>query len=141
MRRCISVVALVLALGGCSMLPPPDQPAHYSRMGRFLGLVASCGCSDITPARMIADYSKALGGHYSADEIKKMKGYVELGADERWDNQASICADACMQPCMVNAVAQPLGGRTVPGVEACLVSERDLHLETPFESGGGSQDQ
>jgi hypothetical protein len=137
MKRVAAVVAVLFALGGCS-LPPPDQPAHFSRMGRFLGLVASCGCSDITPERMIAEYPKALGGHYSEAEIKSMKGYVELGATERWDNQASICADACMQPCMVNAVAGPLGGRTVPGVPACLVSERDLHLEQPFEAMNGN---
>ena len=139
MKHVASVVALVMALGGCS-LPPPDQPAYYARMGRFLGLVADCGCSNIAPERMIADYPKALGGHYSPAEIKAMKGYVEMGATERWDNQGSICADACMQPCMVNAVAQPLGGRTVPGVPACLVSERNLHLEAPFEAMGGSQD-
>jgi hypothetical protein len=130
MKRVASLLAVLLALGGCA-LPPPDQPAYYSRMGRFLGLVASCRCSDITPERMITEYPKALGGRYTDAEIKAMKGYVELGTTERWDNQASICADACMQPCMVNAVAAPLGGRTVPGVPACPVSERNLHLEAP----------
>ncbi len=137
MKRLQVVVALALAVGGCS-LPPPDQPAYYTRMGRFLGLVANCGCSNITPERMIAEYPKALGGRYSEAEVKGMKGYVELGTQERWDNQQSICADACMQPCMVNAVAAPLGGRTVPGVAACLVSERNLHLEEPFHSDGSA---
>lgn len=137
MKRFASVVALLFALGGCS-LPPPDQPAYYARMGRFLGLVASCRCSDVTPERMIADYPKALGGRYTPAEVTAMKGYVELGTTERWDNQESICADACSRSCMVNAVALPLGGRTVPGVAPCLVSERDLHLEEPFHSDGSA---
>ncbi len=137
MKRMAISLGLVVALGGCT-LPPPDQPAYFARMGRFLGLVANCRCSDISAERMIADYPKALGGHYTEAEVKGMRGYVELGTEERWDNQGSICADACMQPCMVNAVAAPLGGRTVPGVEACLVSERDLHLEAPMAAMNGS---
>jgi hypothetical protein len=124
---------LTLLLAGCA-LPPPDQPAHYTRMGRFLGLVADCGCSDIDPDRMIADYPHALGTLYTPDEIKKMKGYVELGATEKWDNQESICADVCSRACMVNAVAGPLGGRMIPGVPACLVSERNLSITEPEES-------
>jgi len=137
MSRALSLLILLPLLAACS-LPPEDQPAYYGKMGRFLGLVANCRCSDITPERMIAEYPKALGGRYTEAEIKGMKGYVELGANEAWDNQASICADACMQPCMVNAVAEPLGGQTVPGVKACLVSERHLHLESPRQALSGN---
>jgi hypothetical protein len=124
----INVLLVALTLGGCALLPPPDQPAYHARMGRFLGLVARCSCSDIAPDRMVADYAKALGGRYGDSEIRSMKGYVADGAFERYDNQIEICAEVCGQSCMVNAVAAPLGGRTKPGVEACLVSERDLHL-------------
>ncbi|WP_173978041.1 hypothetical protein [Magnetospirillum sp. UT-4] len=131
MKR-VLLVALVLA--GCA-LPPPDQPAHYQRMGRFLGLVANCGCSDIGRDRMLAEYPRALGGRYTPDEVKAMRGYVDLGAHEKYENQFLICAEVCSQTCMVNAVAEPLGGRVTPGVPACLVSERDLHL-TFGETGG-----
>lgn len=125
MKRAVAVLALALA--GCT-LPPPDQPAHPSRMGRFMGLVANCGCSDLSADRMLAEYPRAAAGRYSEAEIRAMRGYVELGATERYDNQLEICKEACSQACMVNAVAAPLGGRTNPGVAACLVSERDLHL-------------
>lgn len=121
------VAILALLTTGCA-LPPPDQPAHPNRMGRFLGLVANCGCSDISAGRMLADYPRAVAERYSPAEIQAMKGWVELGATERYDNQIEICAQACSQTCMVNAVAAPLGGRVNPGVPACLVSERDLHL-------------
>lgn len=130
-----AIMALMVAgvLAGCA-LPPPDQPASPNRMGRFLGLVSRCGCSDIGADRMLADYAKAAA-HYSAADIRAMKGYVDLGLFENFDNQMEICAEACSQSCMVNAVAQPLGGKTVPGIAACLVNERDLHLTTGRMSG------
>ena len=121
-------VFLVLAVGTAEAT---DQPAPINRIGRFLGLVASCGCSDISPERMIADYAQVLGNNYSAAEVKAMKGYVELGADEHWDNQASICAGVCIRRCMVNAAVAPLGGRLSPGIESCPISERDMDLEEP----------
>ncbi|MGE5548579.1 MAG: hypothetical protein ACM33T_16860 [Solirubrobacterales bacterium] len=125
--RATTLLVSILALAACT-LPASDQPAHYSRMGRFMGLVARCGCSDITPSRMVAEYPRALGSRYSAADIERMHGYVAAGATEKFDNEIEICAEACSQRCMVNAVAGPLGGRTVPGVPACLVNERDLHL-------------
>jgi hypothetical protein len=97
-------------------------------MGRFIGLVGLCGCSDLGPDQVLDRYAKALGGHYSEAEAKAMRGYVDLGAGEKFDNQLEICAEVCGQSCMVNAVAGPMGGRTVKGGDACLVSERDLHL-------------
>lgn len=124
-----AALLLVLAVSGCA-LPPPDQPAHPYRMGRFLGLVANCGCSDITPDRMLAEYPRAVAGRYSEAEVATMRGHVDVAASERYDNQMEICAATCAQRCMVNAVAEPLGGRITPGVPACLVSERDLHLPT-----------
>ncbi len=117
---------VLLSLAGC-VLPPPDQPAYYSRMGRFLGLVANCGCSDITPQRMVAEYRTALGGRYSESEATAMRGYVDLAAYEQWQNRIVVCSDICGQRCMVQAVVEPMGGRGTGG-PACLVSERDLHL-------------
>jgi hypothetical protein len=127
LKNALTSLALLLTLTGCA-LPAPDQPAWYGRMGRFIGLVAQCGCSDISPDRAVADYARALAGRYSDAEVAAMKGYVADGAVERYDNQIEICREACGQACMVNAVAQPLGGRTIPAIPACLVSERDLHL-------------
>lgn len=124
LKHLAAALALFL-LGACAV--PPDQPAHHARMGRFMGLVAGCGCSDVTPERMMAEYRKALGGRYSDAEAKAMGGYVELGATERWENQPQVCAEVCSQRCMVQAVVEPLGGRGV-GVAPCLVSERNLHL-------------
>ena len=124
MRYLAATLALSL-LGGC--VAPPDQPAYHARMGRFMGLVANCGCSDITPERMMAEYRKALGGRYTAAEETAMAGYVELGATERWDNLLQICAEVCSQRCMVQSVVEPLGGKGT-GEAACLVNERDLHL-------------
>ncbi len=123
--RLVWIISLVV-LGGCA-LPPADQPAYYSRMGRFVGLVANCGCSDISVERISADYPLALGGRYAAAEVVAMKGYVELGATERWSNHIAICAEICSQRCMVQAVVEPLKGKG-NGEAACLVSERDLHL-------------
>lgn len=133
MTKLVALVAL-LALAGCT-LPPPDQPAHPSRMGRFLGLVSQCGCSDIGSDRMLAEYGKAVAGRYAEAEIKSMRGYVDLGLFEKFDNQMEICAEACSQSCMVNAVAETLGGRSIAGASTCLVSERDLHL-TEGRTGG-----
>lgn len=59
--RSLVAILVLTALGACA-LPPPDQPAHPIRMGRFLGLVARCGCSDISGARMLADYPRAVAG-------------------------------------------------------------------------------
>ena len=124
MRPLTLLIGLLLA--GCAY-PAADEPAYFSRMGRFVGLVAGCGCSDISVDRMKADYPKALGGRYSDSEVKAMKAYVEIGASEKWQNSMQVCAEVCGQRCMVQAVVEPLGGRGT-GVTACLVSERDLHL-------------
>jgi hypothetical protein len=129
MTKRLMILASLLALAGC-WLPPPDQPAHYTRMGRFMGLVALCGCSSVTPERMVADYPKALGGRYSDAEIKAMRAYVDLASIEKWPNQAVICAEVCSQRCMVQAVVEPLGAAAT-GTPPCLVSERDLHLTQP----------
>ena len=107
-------------------------------MGRFLGLVVTCECSDITAEQMLTDYPKAVAGHYSDAEIASMKGFVKLGLSERWNNQMQICGDICDKTCMVNSVALPLGGRTTPGVAPCLPSERDIHIDPPLTSLGGS---
>ena len=131
---------IVLLLAGCAY-PSADEPAYFSRMGRFVGLVAGCGCSDISVERMKAEYPKALGGRYSEAEVKAMKGYVEIGASEKWQNSLQVCAEVCGQRCMVQAVVEPLGGRGT-GVASCLVSERDLHLtdgaQTADMPGGGT---
>ena len=128
--RVPAVLLLALSLAACT-LAPPDQPAAPNRMGRFLGLVVSCRCSDIDADTMIAEYPRVLGGRYSEAAVRGMKGYVILGTTEQWDNQGSICAGVCSRHCMVNAVVAPLGGRTTPGIEPCLVGERDLDLEEP----------
>lgn len=132
------LVLAILALAGCT-LPPPDQPAAPNRMGRFLGLVANCGCSDIGADRMLAEYPRAVAGRYSDAEIKAMHGYVDVGATEKYDNQIVICQSACSQTCMVNSVAQPLGGKLLGDGRSCLVSERDLHLTEGIRNntGGG----
>lgn len=122
----LAAAALLLGLlAAC--VPPPDQPAYFSRMGRFMGLIANCGCSDIGPERMVAEYRKALGDRYAANEVTAMEGYVKYGATERWDNLHHVCVEVCSQRCMVQSVVEPLGGRGT-GEAACLVSERDLHL-------------
>jgi hypothetical protein len=124
MRYLAAALSLSL-LAAC--VPPPDQPAYYSRMGRFIGLVANCGCSDVTTEAMIAQYRKALGDRYSAREVAAMEGYVKLGAGENWTNMTQVCAEVCAQRCMVQAVVEPMGGRS-QGEAPCLVSERDLRL-------------
>ena len=129
--RVLSCLLLAAMLAGCAMIPSADQPAAPSHMGRFLGLVASCGCSDITTDRMMTDYAKAAGGRYSPDDLKAMKGYVQMGTTEHVVNQSSICAGVCSNRCMVNTVVAPLGGKTFANVAACPVTERDLNLEDP----------
>jgi len=125
MKRSILILAALLS--ACA-LPPADKPASPNRVGRFMGLVANCGCADITRDRMLAEYPRAVSGQYSEADITRMRGYVDLGAHEKWDNQIHICAEACAQTCMVNAIAKPLGGRLRGDGATCLVSERDLHL-------------
>lgn len=133
--RPVAVLLAGLMLSSCA-LPPPDQPAAPNRMGRFMGLIANCGCSDISESRILADYPKAVAGRYSEAEIKAMHGYVDVGVSEKFDNQIEICAEACAQTCMVNSVAKPLGGRLSGDGDTCLVSERDLHLTEGRYSGG-----
>lgn len=136
MRLAPLTLTVLPLLAGC--LPAPDQPAWEGRMGRFAGLIARCGCSDITSDRMLAEYPKAMAGRYSEAEIKAMHGYVELAATEAWDNQAEICGEVCAQSCMVEAVVQPLGGHGT-GVAACPVTERDLHLTDGRHDLGSNQ--
>ncbi|MBI3445944.1 MAG: hypothetical protein HY055_11445 [Magnetospirillum sp.] len=126
-------LVLILALTACA-LPPPDQPAYFARMGRFMGLVANCGCSDIPAQTMVERYADALAGRYAPEDVRKMEGYVKLGATENWDNLPQICAEICSQRCMVQSVVEPLGGRGT-GAAACLVSERDLHLTDGAQIG------
>ncbi|MBX9633785.1 MAG: hypothetical protein K2X44_02285 [Magnetospirillum sp.] len=125
--KAVVILLLAVVLSSCS-LPSPDQPASPNRMGRFLGQVARCGCSDISPERMLAEYPRAVAGLYSPDEVKAMHGYVDLGAYEKFDNQIELCAQACSQTCMVNGVAKPLGGTLRGDGSTCLVNERDLQL-------------
>jgi hypothetical protein len=133
-----AAAALILSLlAAC--VPPPDQPAYFARMGRFMGLIANCGCSDIPPDRMIAEYKKAVSGRYSDREVSAMKGYIQLAAVEKWDNHMQICAEICSQRCMVQSVAEPLGGLDT-GEKACLVSERDLHLTDGLQIKSGDAD-
>lgn len=128
-RLFFSAAALLfgaLALGGCAALPA-DAPAHFSRMGRFMGLTANCGCAGVPAERMIAAYADVVKGTHSPEEIRAMGGYVRLGAEESWDNMPVVCAEVCSQRCMVQTVSAPLGGRD-QGVPPCPVTERDLHL-------------
>ncbi|HLO76044.1 MAG TPA: hypothetical protein VK196_06265 [Magnetospirillum sp.] len=129
-------VVLALALTSCA-IPPADQPAAPNRMGRFMGLIANCGCSDIGAERMLAEYPRAVAGLYSEADVKAMHGYVDVGASEKYDNQIVICRSACSQTCMVNSVAKPLGGRLSGDGRTCLVSERDLHLTEGIRNNTG----
>jgi hypothetical protein len=122
-----SLICLLFLMTGCTA---PDQPASPERLGRFMGLVAQCGCSDVTPDRMLVEYSRALAGRYSEAELRRMKGFVELGATERFTNQIPICAEVCSQTCQVNGVVKPLGGRLRGDGTTCPLGERDLHLTT-----------
>ena len=134
--RLVAVAVLLPCLAGCS-LPPPDQPAAPNRIGRFIGLIANCGCSDISADRMLAEYPRAVAGRYSEAEVKAMRGYVDLGATEKFDNQIVVCRAACSQTCMVNSVAQPLGGRLGGDGRTCPITERDLHLTEGLRAGDG----
>lgn len=135
--RPLAAAILLLSVSACS-LPPPDQPAAPNRMGRFMGLIANCGCSDISPERMLADYPRAVAGRYGDADIKAMHGYVDVGAYEKFDNQVVICRAACSQTCMVNSVAAPLGGRLSGDGRSCPVTERDLHLTEGIHDSGGT---
>lgn len=136
LRPAAVALLLALALGACAA---PDAPAHVSRMGRFLGLTANCGCAGIPPERMTAAYAEAVKGLYTPEEIKAMGGYVHLGAEESWDNMTIVCAEVCSQRCMVQTVSAPLGGRD-QGVPPCPVTERDLHLTEGAQINTGSND-
>jgi hypothetical protein len=75
--RTLAALCLLL-LAGCA-LPPPDQPAHFSRMGRFLGLVANCGCTDVAPDRMAAEYRKAAAAKTDLDtQVKQLKASMDV---------------------------------------------------------------
>lgn len=128
--RPLAAVSLLLWLAACAA---PGQPAAPERVGRFMGLVARCGCSDIAPDRMAAEYPRAVAGRYTPSEIERMKGFVQLGGVENYSNQLSICAEVCAQACAVNAVVLPLGGRPVGDGVACAVTERGLHLTTGWD--------
>jgi hypothetical protein len=133
--RSSALLMSVTILASCT-LPPPNQPAAPNRIGRFLGLVANCGCSDITGDRMLAEYPRAVAGLYSEAEIKAMHGYVDLATGEHYDNQLEICLAACSNTCMVNAAAKPLGGKLSGDGKSCLISERNLHLTEGRYNGG-----
>lgn len=121
-------LGILVLLTACA--PSPDRPASPERLGRFMGLVAQCGCSDVTPSRMMAEYGRAVAGRYSEADLRRMKAFVELGATERFTNQIPICAEVCGQTCQVNAVVKPLGGRLLGDDSTCSVGDRDLHLTT-----------
>lgn len=135
LRRLFALMA-ALVVASCSLLPPPDQPAAPNRIGRFIGLIANCGCSDIGPERMLVEYPRAVADRYSAAEIKSMHGYVDVGAYERYANQIVICRAACSNTCMVNSVVAPLGGKLAGDGRSCPITERDLHLTEGVTSSG-----
>jgi hypothetical protein len=124
-RRSLILFVPLLALGGC-FLPPADQPADAARFGRFVGLVARCGCTDLGVERTAQGLDRLLAGRTDA-EARTARSYFRLGAEENWDNMIEICGEVCGQSCMVAAVAAPLGGHG-PEIAACPVTERDLHL-------------
>lgn len=136
MRALVSFV-LAATLVACSF-PAADQPAAPNRIGRFMGLIANCGCSDVSAQRMLTDYPRAVAGRYSPADIKAMHGYIDVGASERYDNQIVICREACAQTCMVNSVVQPLGGRLSGDGATCPITERDLHLTEGIRDSGDS---
>jgi hypothetical protein len=135
-RRPFAIVALLLTLGAC--VPPPDQPAHPARIGRFIGLVARCDCSDVGEGRMAAEWTKVVEGRYTPADIDTMRGYVNAALTENFDNQIVVCADVCDQPCMVETVVAPLQGRST-GVAACPVTERDLRTPLGRFTGDAAQ--
>lgn len=123
--RSVAVLPLILALAGCAAA---DTPASPERLGRFIGLVAQCGCSDVSLDRMLAEYPHALAGRYSPSEIGHLRGFIQVGGTENFSNQVPICAEVCSQTCAVNAVVLPLGGRSVGDGSACMLTERGLNL-------------
>lgn len=120
-------VLLPLAMAACTA---PDAPASPERLGRFIGLVANCGCSDIGPERMLAEYPRAVSGRYSAADVSRMHGFIDVGTDEKFENQPLICAEVCTQTCAVNFVVLPLGGRPAGNGASCVPTEGGLHLTT-----------
>lgn len=133
MKSLLSVVVLLVlgvTLAACEKTVPtkPDEPAYYSRMARFIGLVSRCGCSDLTADQVLDNYAKALGKQYPPQQVDQMRGYIDVALSEHYNNQMEICLEVCSQKCMVNAVAGPLGGKTIPDVQACAITERNLHL-------------
>lgn len=124
-RRPLILVVPLLALGSC-FLPPPDQPADAGRFGRFVGLVARCGCTDLGVERAAQGLDRLLADRTDS-EARTARSYFRLGAEENWDNMVEICGEVCGQRCMVATVAEPLGGHG-PDVVPCPVTERDLHL-------------
>ncbi|MGE5475726.1 MAG: hypothetical protein ACM3Q1_03665, partial [Bacteroidales bacterium] len=82
-RRFIAAV-IVLTLAACA---GADRPASPERLGRFAGLVARCGCSDVTVLRMLADYPPSLAGRYSPDDVRRLRGFIEMGGSENFSNQ------------------------------------------------------
>lgn len=128
--RPLVIPVVLLSLAACV---GPDRPASPERLGRFMGLVARCGCSDVTPSRMAAEYPRVVAGRYSPAEIERMKGFVQLGVAENYSNQLPICAEVCSQTCAVNAVVTPLEGRRVGDGSACALTEGGLNLTTGWD--------
>lgn len=113
MRRLL-ILALALLAAACAAA---DRPASPERLGRFMGLVAQCGCSDVSAARL-------------AQSHPDMRGFIELGASENFSNQVPICREACSQTCAVNAVVLPLGGRPAGDGRTCPLTEGGINLTT-----------
>jgi hypothetical protein len=126
----VRALAVLVAVAGLAACAAPDGPASPERLGRFAGLVARCGCSDVTLSRMLADYPPTLAGRYSTDDIRRVRGFIEVGGAENFSNQLPICAEVCSQTCAVNAVALPVGGRPTGDGRACTVTEGRLNLTT-----------
>lgn len=127
MRRAVAVVILSLSLAGCA---GADRPASPERLGRFMGLVAACGCSDVSLSRLLAEYPRAVAGRYSPADLQRLRGFIELGGTENYSNQVPICAEACSQTCLVNAVVVPLDGRPAGDGTACQPTEARINLTT-----------
>ncbi|HLO76045.1 MAG TPA: hypothetical protein VK196_06270 [Magnetospirillum sp.] len=128
--RPVAAALMLLLVAACAT---GDRPASPERLGRFIGLVGRCGCSDVTADRLLADYPRALGDRYSAADIQRMRGFVDLGAGENFSNQVTICAEICSQTCAVNAVTVPLGGRPSGNGATCALTEGRLNLTTGWD--------
>lgn len=127
MPRRFFAAVIAMTLAACA---GADRPASPERLGRFAGLVARCGCSDVTVSRMLADYPPSVAGRYSPDDVRRLRGFIEMGGSENFSNQVPICAEVCSQTCLVNAVVLPLGGRPAGDGAACTISESRLNLTT-----------